>query len=83
MLAEQDLIKWFEDNGVGIDILIPLPLIDRLVRKARDRDEILFFFLKDGFTPVTNSLVKLKCKNWDELFTCYVHFGALFLSLDA
>lgn len=71
MLAEQQLIEWFRSNGVDIGIPFPMPLVDRLCRKALSTDEILFCFLSKSFRPHKRNFLILNFDNWDDVFACY------------
>ncbi len=84
MLSEKQLIQWFLDNGLDMKVSYPLPLLPRLIKKARIRDELLFLFLKESFTPVNHNYVKLKFNTWNELFECYLSsLGAIRSQLEA
>lgn len=71
MLAEKQLMEWFQSNGVDIDVPFPMPLVGRLCRKAINTDPTLFLFLSKSFKPHNKNLLVLNFKTWDEVFSCY------------
>jgi hypothetical protein len=75
MLAEQQLIEWFRNNGVDIGIPFPVPLVGRLCKKAISTDNNLFLFLSKSFKSHNKNLLVLKFTDWNEAFSCYSSYG--------
>jgi len=75
MLDKPQIINWFQSNGVGLGISVPMPLIDRLCRKALRTDDTLFAFLSQAFVPYAKNLFILIFRDWDDLFQSYRNYA--------
>lgn len=71
MLNQTQLQDWFLIQGIDCGISFPIPLMKRLISKAYAYDTTLFAFLGSSYVVLSETLLLLKFKTWEEAFAHY------------